>query len=96
MLGFLSRSEYSYTEREIGSNDRFLLYTDGALEAANAAEEFFGEARLMNQLRQARGESADDCAASLLHDVGRWAGHGAGRSQEDDLTLLVVDCRPAG
>jgi hypothetical protein len=34
---------------------------------------------------------ADRFADSLLHDLAAWSGRKAGRAQEDDLTLIVVD-----
>ena len=38
---------------------------------------------------------AEDVVSSVVHGVGRWVGRGRGRPQEDDLTVLVVDCRSA-
>ena len=93
MLGFMAEAAYTFTERDISSGDRFLLYTDGILEASNEADEFFGEERLLEKMEKARTVGAEDFANSLLHDLGCWAGHDRGRSQDDDLTLLVVDVR---
>ncbi len=93
ILGFQAEAAYTFTERETSPGDRFLLYTDGVLEAANEAGEFFGEERLLKEMEEARTVGAEDFATSLLHDVGSWAGYGRGRPQDDDLTLLIVDCR---
>ena len=93
MLGFMAQAGYSFTEREISPGDRFLLYTDGALEASNEADEFFGQERLRKKMEGARTVGVEEFATSLLDDLGRWAGHDRGRPQEDDVTVLVVDCR---
>ncbi len=93
MLGFAAGAVYTFTERAIGSADRFLLYTDGVLEARSEADEFFGQERLVTTLQLARTAGAEAVASSVLDDVGRWAGYDCGRPQEDDLTVLVVDCR---
>lgn len=92
MLGFLPQAAYTFTEKQIGSGDRFLLYTDGVLEASNEADEFFGKDELQKRIVGARNIGAEEFASSLLHGVGSWAGHDRGRPQQDDLTLLVIDC----
>ena len=68
-------------------DDRFLLYTDGLIEAANADEDLFGLERLEESLAAAAGLPADAAANALLSAVDAWSGRAPG----DDLTLVVVD-----
>jgi sigma-B regulation protein RsbU (phosphoserine phosphatase) len=77
------------TERKLIPGSRFLLYTDGLVEASNATEQFFGEERVREALEQARELTAEQSATLLVDRVKRWTG--TGRRQQDDLTLIVVD-----
>jgi sigma-B regulation protein RsbU (phosphoserine phosphatase) len=87
MLGLFPHAPYSVAERTLSHGTRFLLYTDGLLEASDGTEQFFGEERVREVLAHARNLSADECAALLIERVQQWTGH----RQEDDLTLIVVD-----
>ena len=46
LLGFLPHAEYPVTQLPVAPGDRLVLYTDGILEAPNAAGDFFGAERL--------------------------------------------------
>jgi sigma-B regulation protein RsbU (phosphoserine phosphatase) len=87
MLGLFPHAPYSVVERQLSEGTRFLLYTDGLLEASDGTEQFFGEERVREALVHARNLSADECAALLIDRVQQWTGH----RQEDDLTLIVID-----
>ena len=93
MLGLFPEASYSDAEIHLRPGDRCLLYTDGLLEAMSATHEEFGKARVGNFLEAQRGLTAARLAASLLEEVARWSGQAAGRRQEDDITLLVLDFR---
>ena len=87
MLGLFPHAPYSVAERKLHEGTRFLLYTDGLLEASDGTEQFFGEERVRETLVQARSLSAEQCAALLIERVQEWTSH----RQEDDLTVIVVD-----
>ena len=87
MLGLFPSAPYSVVERKLHEQTRFLLYTDGILEASNGTEQFFGEERVREVLRDARDLSAEECAALLIQRVQQWTAH----RQEDDLTVIVID-----
>ena len=66
--------------------DGILLYTDGVTEATNRAETLFGEARLLQTVRDLRGaHDARTLVDSLLKGVAAFAD---GAEQADDITLL--------
>jgi len=67
-----------------------LLYTDGILESMNAAREEFGKSRLKKFLA-ASSKSAAHLADVLLLELRRWSNGDAGRAQDDDITLLVLE-----
>jgi serine phosphatase RsbU (regulator of sigma subunit) len=91
MLGLFPEAAYSSVEIRIAPGDRCLLYTDGVFEAKNAAQEEFGKSRCMEFLGTQRGIPAARFANHLLERVAGFSGYNSARSQEDDITLLVLD-----
>jgi sigma-B regulation protein RsbU (phosphoserine phosphatase) len=70
-------------------SDRFLLYTDGVTETENAAGEAFGDRQLERIVRDHRLQPASELSSSVLAELQRW--RPAAISQQDDVTLIVVD-----
>jgi len=93
MLGMFPEAAYSSVEIRVGPGDRCLLYTDGLFEAKNTAQEEFGKLRCKDFLEMQRDIPAAGFADALLKTVAGFSGHNAGRAQEDDITLLVLDIR---
>jgi phosphoserine phosphatase RsbU/P len=91
MLGFVEGTPYSEVEQPLRPDDRFLLYTDGLIEAANAADELFGLDRLKATLAAAAGLQPHAATDALLTTVDTWSG----QPPADDVTMLLVDWRPA-
>ncbi len=90
MLGLFPDAAYAAVEIPLGAGDRILLYTDGILESMNAAREEFGKSRLKKFLA-ASSKSAAHLADVLLLELRRWSNGDAGRAQDDDITLLVLE-----
>jgi phosphoserine phosphatase RsbU/P len=91
MLGLFPEAAYSATEIPLRPGDRCLLYTDGVVEAMNAAQEEFGKARLEQFLAKHPDLPADRFSTALLDEISRWAGPSSGQRQDDDITVLVLD-----
>ncbi len=91
MLGLFPEAEYTAKEIPIRSGDRYLLYTDGILEAMDTSQQEFGKARLQQSLETHRDLSATQFTSALLDEISRWSGHATGRHQEDDITLVALD-----
>ena len=72
--------------------DTFVLFSDGVSEAMNAAEDFYGEERLLTALSACAGASAADTVTTVLADVRAFA---AGAKQSDDITVLAARYAPA-
>jgi serine phosphatase RsbU (regulator of sigma subunit) len=68
----------------LGAGDRFLLYTDGVIEADQRGEEF-GAARVKQVL--SRPLSAQDICRSLGAEISAWSKGIA----HDDVTIVAVD-----
>ena len=70
--------------------DRFLLYTDGLVDAVNAKGEFFGQDALTAVLRQTAELAPSAASDRIISAVQQWS-----TSQEDDLTILICDYSPS-
>ena len=92
VLGFVEGTPYSEVEQPLRPGDRFLLYTDGLIEAANAADELFGLDRLKATLAAAAGLQPHTATDALLTTVDTWSG----QPPADDVTMVLVDWRPGG
>lgn len=92
-LGILNMAAYTYTERPLNGGSRFLLYTDGLLEAAAPDGEFFAEQRIEAALTHSALLDPEQTATAILDRLKEWVGAKAFAQQEDDLTVLVVDVR---
>src|SRR5271155_104647 len=93
MLGMFREAEYTSVEIPIHAGDRCLLYTDGAFEAKNAAQEEYGKERVKKFLAAHGDISASLFADALFEDIGKFSGISSGRAQEDDVTLIVLDIK---
>jgi sigma-B regulation protein RsbU (phosphoserine phosphatase) len=90
-LGMIAVATYSFVERPLTAGSRFLLYTDGLLEASNSTGEFFGAQRIEAALSNSGTLNAEQAANELLERLRVWVGPKAVSQQEDDITVLVVD-----
>lgn len=86
VLGVLRDGAYEQAHASVGAGDRLVLYTDGITEARNAADEEFGEERLVALAVEHRGCSAPALQARLAEAVASFTG---GKFQ-DDATLIVL------
>jgi serine phosphatase RsbU (regulator of sigma subunit) len=91
VLGIVDEAVYQGLELPAEPGDRYVLYTDGVLEAANSREELYGAERLMRFIERNYILSANTFADSLLAEITNWTSNPAGQSQQDDITLLLFD-----
>jgi sigma-B regulation protein RsbU (phosphoserine phosphatase) len=95
MIGLFPEAEYTAIEIPLTVGDRYLLCTDGVLEASNATKEEFGRAGSLQFLESNSALSAKPFSDKLVEALARWSGNLAGGAQEDDITLVVLDFQPA-
>ena len=88
-LTFDPEAAYPGAELTLEPGDRILFFTDGLLEAPNALDEFFGDARLAQALEAGASLTAEALADRLLGELRSWVGPDA--SLHDDVTLVVVE-----
>lgn len=86
-LGFMTEIDYVTQEIALHPGDRLVLYTDGIIEAANAAGELFGTQRLDEALCQCAG-GTEQSLQRVLDGLERFTD---GLPPTDDRTLLIAD-----
>ncbi|MGB7729929.1 MAG: SpoIIE family protein phosphatase [Candidatus Acidiferrum sp.] len=91
VLGMFEEAVYQSLEFPLETGDRYLLYTDGIPEAANASDEQFGTDRFMRFIENNKQLTADQFAQTFLTELSRWSNQTSEQGQQDDITLLVVD-----
>jgi len=89
LFGVEPDAAYPVCSVAVEAADRFLLYTDGVTETENAAGEAFGDLQLERVVRDHRLQPASELSSQVLAELQRW--RPAAVSQQDDVTLIVVD-----
>lgn len=95
ILGMFDQATYEVLELPLEPGDRHVLYTDGIPEAANRAAEMYGIDRLMRFMEKNHTLGADAFADTFLEEIAQWAGRSEEQGQQDDITLLLFDFKPA-
>jgi phosphoserine phosphatase RsbU/P len=91
LLGVRPNEAYADSKFSFDVGDRLLLYTDGLLEAENAAGESFGDAALPTFIKEKQDIGAEQFVDLLLKEVLAWSCDGTQVRQEDDITIVVID-----
>jgi sigma-B regulation protein RsbU (phosphoserine phosphatase) len=91
ILAAFDYATYTEITRPLEAGDRFLLYTDGVIEADNSRGDAFGQDALCSLLRQTSALAPAAAADQIVSAVQKWAA-----SQEDDLTVLICDYMAGG
>lgn len=87
-LGLLEVAHYQERELPLRAGDRFLLYTDGLVDAADGAGVHFGLDGVTAAASGSPGTSTDEVADRIVGKALDWSNGAAA----DDLTVLLVDC----
>jgi sigma-B regulation protein RsbU (phosphoserine phosphatase) len=86
VLGVFPNFRYEQGQVAVSGGDRLVLFTDGVTEATNAAEEEFGDERLVNLVTAARDSEAPQLTRRILSAVKEFSQ----ANLTDDVTLLAV------
>jgi len=89
LFGVIPEPDYPVCDMPINPGDRFLLYTDGLIESENSRGDSFGDRKLEQVLRLNQSCSPSELANQLLSEIRIW--QPASKTQQDDITLIVVD-----
>src|SRR5262249_55861493 len=86
MLGAFPRWKCVERTIELRPGDAMVLCSDGVTEAGIERGEEFGEGRLVDLLRESRGESASTIVHRVVDAVSRFGG----ASRSDDVTVVAL------
>ncbi len=86
VLGLFNEWDCAIRECWLTPGDTLAIYTDGITEAFSAAEEEFGEERLIACLRRYRKMEARDLLEAVVAEVKQFSP----AEQHDDITLIVA------
>ena len=86
-LGLFEQSSYRAETVDLLPGEILLGYSDGVTEEQNAAQEEFGEARLVDLLRTVREGTPFDIVHRITTAI---AGYHGDSPRQDDITLVVL------
>lgn len=86
VLGILPDQKFAIGFAQLAPGDRVVFFTDGVTESCDAGGDEFGEARLLQLLREHRAASASVLLERILASVSKFSGG----HWLDDATLLVL------
>ncbi len=87
VVGLLETFPYQQGSVSLAPGDLLVAYTDGISEAMNAADEEWGEERLMQTIQRCDGLDAGEILKRIFAAAD---GFVAGAAQHDDMTLVVL------
>jgi sigma-B regulation protein RsbU (phosphoserine phosphatase) len=87
ILGVKPQVAYEERTTHLGPGDVLLLYTDGIIEAQNAAGDFFGQERLCRLLSDRRQSEPEEIIDAVLSEVNLFID---GMKVEDDISMVVL------
>ncbi|MFH7325852.1 SpoIIE family protein phosphatase [Desulfurivibrio sp. C05AmB] len=90
VLGPMEDTVYETERLVMQPGDTLFLYTDGVTEAANLENELYGEAQLLNSLKQKQGEPLASILQLIRAEVMK---HANGAAQSDDVTMVAITYR---
>jgi serine phosphatase RsbU (regulator of sigma subunit) len=90
-LGVNDKALYQSGESLLSVGDRVIIFTDGVVEAQNAKEEEYGEARLLEVLKSPLEECSAELLKRLMASLDSFVGTA---SRYDDITLLILRILP--
>jgi sigma-B regulation protein RsbU (phosphoserine phosphatase) len=92
-IGMFAKARYAAAQLHMEPGSRLVIFTDGLTDAENAAEEEFGDQRLIACCATiAAGTDAKGVADKVMRAVADWS---IGAEQFDDTTVVVIDVAPA-
>ncbi len=86
-IGVLQDAAYQVGTTRLDAGDWLVIFTDGVVEAENAAGEEYDEPRLVRIIDRGAGSAPAELLRSLLTDVDLFVGNAP---QHDDITCLLL------
>lgn len=86
-LGISRKALYTEIVTDYCENDFYVLYTDGILDAENAAREQYGKDRFVEVIRRNSNMTPNDLAKAVTDSIKEYA---TGMIQKDDITFVAA------
>lgn len=86
-LGLTPNMNFSEHSVTLNTNDRFVLYSDGLIEAKNERGDFFGKEQLLNLLKSTSNDAPEKTGLTILRAVDRFIGT---TTPSDDLSIIIL------
>jgi sigma-B regulation protein RsbU (phosphoserine phosphatase) len=86
-LAAMEEIKYPVMQMRLMEGETLVLYTDGVTEATNAAQELYGDGRLLDAVRNLRGLSTRGVIGGVKSQVDFFV---AGAPQFDDITIVAI------
>lgn len=90
-IGLVESFQFKTETVPLRPGDVLVLYTDGVTESRNAREQEYGEARLVELVRNKSGSTPIELIRELLRSLNEFTG---GQKFADDLTVLIIKIKP--
>ncbi len=88
VIGMGDMVPFEEGEKKMRRGDRLIIYTDGVVEYANRAGDFYGEERLYLELLKHRKEPLNTYCKQIMDSL---IAYGGGCRMQDDITLLALE-----
>jgi sigma-B regulation protein RsbU (phosphoserine phosphatase) len=86
-LGILADATYESASVALEPGDWLIIFTDGLVEAENANQDEYGEARLLSAIAAGASTTPQQMLTRLMSEVDLFVG---ATPQHDDVTCLLI------
>ena len=87
VVGLLENATYQQAAVPLAPGDVFIAFTDGISEAMNAAQDEWGEDRLIDTMKGCLKLPPGEIISCIMKSADNFA---AGAKQNDDMTIIVL------
>ena len=85
--GIMPEAQYQSASVTLAPGDWLIIFTDGLVEAENARQEEYGEARLLAAIEAGKSAEPDEMLKRLMAELDLFVGQ---TPQHDDVTCLLL------
>jgi serine phosphatase RsbU (regulator of sigma subunit) len=86
-LGIMAEAQYESASVALGPGDWLIIFTDGLIEAENAAQEEYGETRLLAAIAAGASSTPAEMLNRFMAEIDLFVGT---TPQHDDVTCLLI------
>jgi len=87
-IGVMKEIEYPTLKLSFKTGDRYILYTDGLIEAEDLNHSAFGDRRLSEVIWSQANSSVEKISSTMQQELKKW--QQKSDSQQDDITWIII------